>query len=72
MPMHPRPMTPTSGPLLPSVVVRMLHSRLVSRRLAPGRACLLTAPAGLLAVLLTIRKAAPLGAHSPRFGASCW
>jgi hypothetical protein len=31
MPMHPRPMTPTSGPLLPSVVVRMLHSRLVSR-----------------------------------------
>jgi len=23
MPMHPRPMTPTSGPLLPSVVVRM-------------------------------------------------
>jgi hypothetical protein len=24
MPMHPRPMTPTSGPLLPSVVVRML------------------------------------------------
>src|SRR5215470_2324319 len=23
MPMHPRPMTPTAGPLLPSVVVRM-------------------------------------------------
>ena len=26
MPMQPRPMTPTSGPLLPSVVVRMPFS----------------------------------------------
>jgi hypothetical protein len=52
MPMHPRPMTPTSGPLRPSVVVRMLCALLggvtdqsaASRR---GQAYLLDVEPGL-------------------------
>src|SRR6516165_2304017 len=55
MPMHPRPITPTSGPSLPSVVVRMRRSGLVARPSPPGQAYLLNVAAGLLAVLLSIR-----------------
>src|SRR6266567_8236727 len=37
MPMQPRPMTPTTGPLLPSVVVRMPSSLPRQSALGPGR-----------------------------------
>ena len=50
MPMHPKPMTPTSGPVLPNVVVRMLFSLSVT---CVGR--------GLSVVFLIGDEDAPLG-----------